>query len=85
LTGDATSETPPVLLVSVSNTGVEIAEAEQSRIFDKFYRIPNNDPWKYGGTGLGLALVKKLVEQLNGRIWVESADHLTCLTVALPL
>ncbi|WP_432807717.1 hybrid sensor histidine kinase/response regulator [Pantanalinema sp. GBBB05] len=83
--GDITSNSAPTLLISVSNTGVEIAETELSRIFDKFYRIPNHDPWKYGGTGLGLALVKKMVEQLNGRIWVESANNLTCLTVALPL
>lgn len=82
---DPITETLPALMVSVSNTGVEIAETELSRIFDKFYRIPNNDPWKYGGTGLGLALVKKLVEQLNGEIWVESANNLTCITVVLPL
>ncbi|MGI0485184.1 response regulator [Pantanalinema rosaneae CENA516] len=85
IAGDTTLSTLPTLLISVSNTGVEIAETELARIFDKFYRIPNHDPWKHGGTGLGLALVKKLVEQLNGRIWVESANNLTCLTVALPL
>ncbi len=51
----------------VINTGVEIALKEQELIFDQFYRIPNNDPWKYGGTGLGLTLVKKLAEIL-GRV-----------------
>jgi signal transduction histidine kinase len=35
------------------------------RIFEKFYRIPKGDRWKQGGTGLGLALVQKLVEQLR--------------------
>ena len=49
------------LQLIVTNTGVEISPAELPRIFDKFYRIPQNDPWKHGGTGLGLALVKKLV------------------------
>jgi len=43
----------------VSNTGVEITSQELPYIFDRFYRIPNNDPWEQGGTGLGLALVKK--------------------------
>lgn len=69
--------------ITVVNTGVEIAPKELSRIFDKFYRIPNNDPWKHGGTGLGLALVKKLVEQLSGTIQVESANNQTCFMVKL--
>jgi signal transduction histidine kinase len=73
------------VLISVSNSGVEIPEGERDRIFDKFYRIPNNDPWKYGGTGLGLALVKKLVERLQGRIWVESQANQTKFRVELPL
>jgi PAS domain S-box-containing protein len=69
----------------VSNSGVEIAPAERDRVFDKFYRIPNSDPWKHGGTGLGLALVKKLAEHLGGSIRVESANQLTHFIVTLPL
>ncbi len=61
----------------VSNTGVEIPATEYERIFDKFYRIPNNDPWKHGGTGLGLALVKKLTACLGGQIHVESGNGQT--------
>ena len=61
-----------VLEIRVGNAGVEIPAAECDRIFDKFYRIPNSDPWKHGGTGLGLALVKKLTERLGGHIHVES-------------
>ncbi|MDX2099200.1 MAG: PAS domain S-box protein [Leptolyngbyaceae cyanobacterium bins.59] len=76
---------PETLSVSVSNSGVEIPPEEQERIFDKFYRIPNADPWKYGGTGLGLALVKRLVEYLGGTVKVESAQLLTCFRVTLPL
>lgn len=71
------------LTIKVTNTGVEIAPEEMSRIFDKFYRIPNNDPWKYGGTGLGLSLIKKLVEQMGGTIMVESANNQTCFIVQL--
>lgn len=70
--------------ISVSNTGVEIPDAERDRIFEKFYRIPNNDPWKHGGTGLGLALAKKLVERLGGAIEVESSTAATTFTVILP-
>lgn len=71
--------------LTIANTGIEIAPKELSRIFDKFYRIPNNDPWKHGGTGLGLALVKKLVEQMNGRITVKSENNQTCFIVQLAL
>jgi signal transduction histidine kinase/pSer/pThr/pTyr-binding forkhead associated (FHA) protein len=68
----------------VSNQS-EIPTHELPRIFDKFYRIPNADPWKQGGTGLGLALVKRLVEQLQGSIGVESTQGVTTFTVDLPL
>lgn len=64
-----------ILQLVVSNTGIEIPTEALPHIFDKFYRVPNNDPWRHGGTGLGLALVKKLVEQLNGSITVENAEQ----------
>ncbi|MGC1308356.1 MAG: ATP-binding protein [Phormidesmis sp.] len=70
---------------SVVNTGVEIAEAERQRIFDKFYRVPSADPWKQGGTGLGLALAQKLVSHLDGTIDVESSHNQTAFIVELPL
>ena len=69
----------------VMNTGVEIDKAELPRIFDKFYRIPSNDPWKQGGTGLGLALVQKLTKHLGGVIEVKSGSGCTCFSVKLPL
>lgn len=59
----------------------EIPPEELPRIFEKFYRIPNADPWKQGGTGLGLALVKKLVEHIGGAIAVESYNGLTTFIV----
>ncbi len=73
------------LRLSISNSGVEIPSHEISRIFNKFYRIPNNDPWKHGGTGLGLALVKKLVERLGAIIEVSSTNGHTQFSVDLPL
>lgn len=69
----------------VINTGVEIPSAELPHIFDKFYRIPSNDPWKQGGTGLGLALVQKLTKHLGGLIEVESNSNRTCFSVKLPV
>ncbi|MFE1744966.1 ATP-binding protein [Coleofasciculus sp. H7-2] len=71
--------------VSVINTGVEIPAAERERVFEKFYRIPDANPWKQGGTGLGLALAQKLVANLGGTIHLESTANHTCFTVSLPL
>ncbi|MEN9215707.1 MAG: ATP-binding protein, partial [Gloeomargarita sp. HHBFW_bins_162] len=69
----------------VTNTGVTIPPEERERIFDKFYRIPNNDPWQYGGTGLGLALVKKMVKELQGKIELSSENNITEFRVSLPI
>jgi signal transduction histidine kinase len=74
-----------LLRLSVTNSGVEIPPPELTRIFEKFYRIPNNDPWQHGGTGLGLALVRKLAEWLGGSVGVESGSNQTCFTIELPL
>lgn len=66
----------------LSNTA-EISAAHLLRIFEKFYRIPNADPWRQGGTGLGLALVQKLVKLLQGTITVESSEGWTTFTLEL--
>jgi PAS domain S-box-containing protein len=71
--------------IIVSNTGVEIAKDELTRIFDKFYRIPTSDRWQQGGTGLGLALIKKSIAYLNGSVWAESSAMQTQFIVELPL
>ncbi|MBD2072760.1 CHASE2 domain-containing protein [Phormidium sp. FACHB-592] len=70
--------------LSVDNSGAEIPAAELPRIFEKFYRVPQADPWKRGGTGLGLALVSKLVDCLGGKISVNSGSGHTTFTVQLP-
>lgn len=73
--------TADTIQLQVSNTGTEIAASELDRIFDKFYRIPNSDPWKHGGTGLGLALVKRLTEHLGASIHVDSTNSTTTFTI----
>jgi hypothetical protein len=70
--------------IEVSNSGVEVPTEELSRIFDPFYRIPNNDPWKHAGTGLGLALVKKLLVRIQGKIDVTSTQGWTTFTIFIP-
>jgi PAS domain S-box-containing protein len=75
---------PLTIQFHISNSGIEIPPEELHRIFDKFYRIPNGDRWKQGGTGLGLALIKRLVEEMQGRIWVTSQSSLTIFSVEFP-
>jgi signal transduction histidine kinase len=67
------------------NTGIEIPTEELPRIFDKFYRVPSADPWKQGGTGLGLALVQKLIQHIEGSVTATSHEGQVCFTVELPL
>ncbi|MCW5313609.1 response regulator [Nostoc sp. KVJ3] len=74
----------PYFQITISNSGVIIPKNEQSRIFEPFYRIPQSDRWQHSGTGLGLALVKKLVEYLQGTIEVTSSQGWTIFTVKLP-
>jgi len=59
-------------IVSVSDTGIGIPQAEQGRIFERFYRVNAARSRDAGGTGLGLAISRHIVEAHGGRLWVES-------------
>ncbi len=56
----------------VKDTGIGIALEKQGLIFERFGRVMTGTRQEYGGTGLGLALSKGLIEKQGGRIWVES-------------
>ncbi len=70
----AESDAAPAVRLEVHDTGVGIAAADQSRIWDEFYQLPSSHPQTAGneGTGLGLALTRHLVQRLGGTIWVVS-------------
>jgi len=58
--------------ISVTDTGIGISQGDQQRIFSEFLQVEGSYARKYEGTGLGLALTKKLVELHGGKIWVQS-------------
>ncbi len=60
------------VFISVKDTGIGIPPEDVSHLFQKFYRVDNSDTREIGGTGLGLYLCRRLVEAMNGRIWVKS-------------
>jgi two-component system sensor histidine kinase BaeS len=61
------------LLVSVSDTGQGISEEEVPHIFDRYYQGAQPKEKRSGGSGIGLTVVKELVEAHKGKVWVESA------------
>jgi two-component system sensor histidine kinase BaeS len=75
---------PDDLLVSVVNTGPAIAPDEMPRLFERFYRIDRSRDRRSGGAGIGLAIVKQLVETAGGRVGAESRDGLTTFWFSLP-
>ena len=60
--------------VAVTDTGLGIPPAQQSQIFSKFFRVDSSETSEIGGTGLGLALTKEIVERHGGRIGFDSVE-----------
>lgn len=68
----ALSEQSVDVRISVSDTGIGISEAQQKRIFDVFTQAETSTSRRYGGTGLGLVISRRLVEQMGGVLTVDS-------------
>ena len=58
--------------INVSDTGIGISAEEKEKLFGKFYRIKTEETENIGGTGLGLWITRKISEEMNGKISVES-------------
>jgi len=73
-------------VLRVADTGIGIPEADQKRIFERFYRVDKSHSRDVGGTGLGLSIVKHAVMIHGGRIDVESTvGKGSCITAEFPL
>jgi signal transduction histidine kinase len=59
---------------SIRDSGIGVPLSSQARLFEKFYRAENVATLETEGTGLGLYLVRLIMEQLDGRVWCESEE-----------
>ena len=75
---------PGDLLVSVANSGEAIPPDDLERVFERFYRVEKSRDQARGGAGIGLAIVKQLVEAGGGRVGAESTATQTSFWFSLP-
>jgi PAS domain S-box-containing protein len=75
-----------IIAMQVRDTGIGIPPDQLGRVFDRFYQVDGSAKRRYGGVGLGLTLVKEIVELYGGGVVVESqVDEGSAFTVRLPL
>ncbi|PHN01588.1 hybrid sensor histidine kinase/response regulator transcription factor [Flavilitoribacter nigricans] len=80
-----TDQDREVVVVRVINTGTEIPAEKLPKVFDRFYQVDGASNREYEGTGIGLALVKELVEMHHGQVSVSSKMQKTCFSISLPV
>jgi two-component system phosphate regulon sensor histidine kinase PhoR len=74
------------VILSVTDTGIGISRSQQSRVFERFYRVDSSRTGRQNGTGLGLSIVKNAVQILGGKVSIASVEgEWTRISVKLPL
>jgi len=74
------------LFVTIQDTGIGIPKEKQDKLFTPFVQIDNSDTRKFQGAGLGLTIVKNLVELMNGKVNLSSQERIgTKIIVMIPL
>ncbi|MDP2010765.1 MAG: PAS domain S-box protein [Phenylobacterium sp.] len=77
---------PTALRFTVTDSGIGIADSKLARVFERFTQADSSTTRRFGGSGLGLTISKRLVELMGGRIWVSSrVDVGSVFAFALPL
>lgn len=77
---------PRQILIQIRDEGIGISKDKLDKIFDRFYQVESNANRKFEGTGIGLALVKELVDVMKGQVNVRSKEGLgTIFEVLLPV
>jgi len=72
--------------ISVEDFGIGIAKNEKNKIFEKFYRTDKSRNKNSGGTGLGMSILKKIVDIHKGKIEIESTENIgTIITISFPI
>jgi signal transduction histidine kinase len=66
--------TPDTLTVSVQDFGIGIPKAQQEKVFERFYRVYSDQTRTSSGLGIGLYIAHQIIEQHNGKMWVESVE-----------
>jgi signal transduction histidine kinase/DNA-binding response OmpR family regulator len=85
VTLDGDSAVPTALRFTISDSGIGIAPEKLGRVFERFSQADSSTTRRFGGSGLGLTISKRLVELMGGRIWVESAiDKGSVFSFAVP-
>lgn len=75
-----------IIRIAIEDEGMGVAPADAERLFEKFYRVQNEQSRNIGGTGLGLAICKEIIESHGGTISVRSElGNGTTMTVELPI